>query len=167
MKEPPFICRLLIWALVGALLICRVEARDLTLPDLKLTPGVTVQISLKKLCATKWGRDARKVTPKMKREVFARYGLKGNTDKACKRDANGRRCEIDHAISRELAGADDVDNLWPEPYGTKPWNASRKDRVENRLNREVCAGNISLAQAQKEIKTDYRIPYRRYFGEPK
>jgi hypothetical protein len=60
------------------------------------------------------------VTAAMKRKVFARYGLKGNTDRACKRDAHGRRCEIDHSISRELGGADDVDNLWPQPYGTQP-----------------------------------------------
>lgn len=143
------------------------SARDLILPDPDLTPGVAVEITTKELCSKKWGRDARHVTAAMKREVFARYGLRGNTDKACKRDAHGRRCEIDHLISRELGGADDVDNLWPQPYGGKPWNATRKDRVENRLHKEVCAGNITLEQARKEIRADYRIPYRRYFGNPK
>jgi hypothetical protein len=143
------------------------HARDLTLPDPVLTPGASVEMSVKALCAKKWGRDARHVTAAMKAEVFARYGLSGNADKACKRDAHGRRCEVDHLISRELGGADDVDNLWPEPYGGKPWNATRKDRVENRLHKEVCAGNITLEQARDEIKTDYRVPYRRYFGEPK
>jgi hypothetical protein len=30
----------------------------------------------------------------------------------------------------------------------------------------VCAGRLSLARAQKEIRADWRVPYRRYFGEP-
>jgi hypothetical protein len=50
---------------------------------------------------------------------------------------HGRRCEIDHLISRELGGADDVKNFWPQPYGTHAWNAVLKDRVENRLHKEV------------------------------
>lgn len=143
------------------------QAADLTLPDPALTPGVArTDITQENICATKWGKDARHVTAAMKREVFARYGLKGNADPACKRDNHGRRCEIDHCISRELGGADLPANLWPQPYGGKPWNATRKDRVENRLHVEVCAGNITLDQAQKEICEDYRVPYIRYFGEP-
>jgi hypothetical protein len=70
------------------------------------------------ICAKSWGRDARHVMAKMERKVFERYGLTGNADKACKRDAHGRRCEIDHLVSRELGGADDVLNLWPQPYGS-------------------------------------------------
>jgi hypothetical protein len=141
-------------------------AIDLTLSKRSLTPGVAVHLTVKQICRKKWGIDARHVTAAMKRTAFTRYGLKGNADKACKPDQHGRRCEIDHLISRELGGADHVDNLWPQPYGTRPWNAARKDRVENRLHKEVCAGRISLKQAQREIKTDYRIPYRRYFGRP-
>ncbi len=142
------------------------EAADLTLPDPELTPGVSVRITVRALCHKKWGRDARHVTAAMKRSVFKKYGLSGNDDPACLTDAHGRHCEIDHLISRELGGADVVKNLWPQPYGSQPYNAVRKDRVENRLHKEVCAGRISLRRAQHEIKTDYRIPYRRYFGEP-
>lgn len=143
------------------------QARDLTLPDPSITtgavrPGMTKAV----ICRTKWGKDARHVSSAMKSEVFQAYGLTGNDDAACVADKNGRRCEIDHLISRELGGADEVKNLWPEPYGTTPWNAARKDRVENRLHKEVCAGHISLAAARREIKIDWRVPYRRYFGEP-
>jgi hypothetical protein len=35
-----------------------------------------------------------------------------------------------------------------------------------RLHKEVCAKIISLTKARPEIKTDWRIPCRRYFGEP-
>jgi hypothetical protein len=142
-------------------------AVDLILPDSTLTPGVArADLSTAVICTTKWGKDARHVTAAMKREVFARYGLSGNSDPACIRDAHGRRCEIDHCVSRELGGADAVDNLWPQPYGGQPWNAVRKDRVENRLHKEVCAGALPLEQAQREVCEDYRVPYIRYFGQP-
>ena len=141
-------------------------ANDLILADPALTPGVARHLSRKAICSTKWGKDARHVTEAMKRDVFAKYGLSGNDDPACVADSRGRHCEIDHLISRELGGADDEANLWPEPYGTEPWNAARKDRVENRLHKELCAGNISLSAAQLEIKTDWRVPYKRYFGSP-
>lgn len=126
---------------------------DLFIPDPAMTPGIATSASVDQVCGTKWGSDRRHVSAAMRREVFARYP-------AC------RRCEIDHLIPRELGGADDIKNLWPQPYGGL-WNVAMKDRVEARLHREVCSGTISLEHAQNEIRLDWRIPYRRYFGEPK
>lgn len=152
-----------------ALACVSASARDLTLPDPDLTPGVArSDIDQDNICKTKWGKDARHVTAAMKKQVFASYGLKGNGDasQGCRKDKSGRRYEIDHLISRELGGQDDVNNLWPQCYSGAD-NATRKDRLENRLHKEVCAGNITLEDAQQEIRTDWRVPYRRYFGEPK
>lgn len=155
---------------IGRLLIspaAAAELRDLTLPDPKLTPGVSTLITVKKLCSKRFRtRDVRNVTKADRAKTFARYDLSGNDDPSCVPDAHGRRCEIDHLISLELGGDNHFLNYWPQPFGTQPWNAVRKDRVENRLHKEVCAGRISLDQAQYEIRTDYRIPYIRYFGEP-
>lgn len=153
--------------LLLALLNASANARDLTLPDPILTPGATVDISVEDICSRKWGKDARFVTKSMKVEVFRLYGMSGNGDESCEPDTKGRRCEIDHLISRELGGADHVLNLWPQPYGTSPWNATRKDRVENRLHKELCMGKTTLTEARWWISTDYRVPYVRYFGQPK
>jgi hypothetical protein len=61
----------------------------------------------------------------------------------------------DHLISLELGGdPTDPRNLWPEPYP----RASQVDRVENELNAQVCAGGLSLAEAQRResaLKHDY------------
>jgi hypothetical protein len=132
-----------------------------SLPNGKLTPGKARSLSVSAICKTKWGKDARHVTAAMKKTVFQEYGLTGNTDPFCK----PKGCEIDHLISRELGGADDVANLWPQSY-SGPWNAHMKDRVENRLHKEVCAGTISLKTAQHDISTDWTVPYRKYFGTP-
>lgn len=142
-----------------------IVAADHTLPDLALTPGVArSDLTVAEICATKWGLDKRAVTAAMKREVFASYGFSGNDDPRCVADAHGQRCEIDHLISRELGGADDVKNLWPEPYGG-PWNAHMKDRLENALHREVCAGTTSLEDARSAIAEDWTKAYRARFKD--
>jgi hypothetical protein len=139
------------------------------LPNHLVTPGVArTDLTLKKICTTKWGKDARHVTAAMKKQVFSAYGLSGNTDPACIPDARGRHCEIDHLISRELGGADDVRNLWPQPYGSQPWNAVRKDCVETRLHKEICAKNpaMTLKQAQDAIRSDWTAAYLRFYDPP-
>jgi hypothetical protein len=155
---------------IVALLFSGVTAgADDFLPDLSKTPGsFRHELTLKQICTTKWGKDARHVTDAMKREVFQSYGLSGNSDPWCSpHPASKRRCEVDHLISRELGGADAVSNLWPQRYDPSvKWNATMKDRVDNRLAKEACAGRISLEQARDEITTDWRVPYRRYFGNP-
>ena len=46
----------------------------------------------------------------------------------------------------------DPKNLWPEPFQTSipDGGAHAKDKVENYLHAEVCAGSLTLEQAQKE-----------------
>ena len=84
------------------------------LPDLSKTPGVVRSgLSKAKICTIKWGKDERHVTASMKRQVFELYGYSGYDDSRCV-PAGKRTCEIDHLISRELGGADDVNNLWPQ-----------------------------------------------------
>lgn len=136
-----------------------------TMPRRELTPGETTDLSTSEVCSKKWGKDERHVTAEMKAEAFHRYGFTGNTDPKCIPDAHGKRCEIDHLISRELGGADTGPNIWPEPYGG-PYNAHDKDRVENRLHVEVCDGRLTLLQAQTMIRADWQQAYRSYFGVP-
>jgi hypothetical protein len=159
--------RLLATAMIAALLPKAAWAADLVLPNSKFTPGLSrTDLSLETICDTKWGRDERHVTAKMKQDVFQEYGLTGNDDPACVPDASGRHCEIDHLVSRELGGADDETNLWPQPYGTQPWNAARKDRLENRLHKAICTEHLPVECARKLLISDWRIAYRFYFGDP-
>ena len=60
--------------------------------------------------------------------------------------------EYDHFVPLELGGAvNDPRNLWPEP-GASP---NPKDAVEDALNRKVCDGQMTLAQAQRAITTNW------------
>lgn len=135
-------------------------------PDLNKTPGVVRSgLTKEKICTIKWGKDERHVTAAMKRQVFELYGYSGYDDPHCV-PAGRRTCEIDHLISRELGGADVVENLWPQAYGTSPWNAVLKDKLENRLHKEVCANKLSLSKARSMLVNDWREAYKQYYGSP-
>lgn len=143
------------------------------LPDDKATPGVVALTDQKKICAVKWGKDERAVTAKMKAEVYATYGAKPNAG-ICKpvphKTKKGKMltpvsgCEVDHRISREIGGADDVRNLWIQPYLTPDQpGAYEKDALENYLHRQVCtAKTMTLDQAQTVLKGDWYAAYRKY-----
>lgn len=154
----------ILWICIIALVLVGVRAFAGPLPDPSLTPGVARDLTLEQVCTTQWGKDKRLVSSKMKQQVFARYGYTGNDDPRCIPDPHGRKCEIDHDISRELAGADDLDNLWPQSYGG-PCNATHKDHLENVLHAKVCAGELGLAEAQDAIRTNWIEAFSRYVDE--
>ena len=116
------------------------------------TPGVTRTLTRAAVCRTRWGVDRRHVTLSMRKQVFAAYGIPWSEH---------AQYEVDHLVPRELGGADDVANLWPQPW-EGALNARMKARLENRLHRLVCAGTVSLSSAQQRIRTDWIAAYRRY-----
>jgi hypothetical protein len=138
------------------------------LPNPRLTPGAVRIKSKSIVCSTKWGKDERHVTQKMKDEVFRLYGTsqgKGVCAFKTRATQAGRKikegCEIDHNISRELGGADVVSNLWAQPYTQHP-GAREKDHLENVLHKMVCEGDITLERAQREIAHNWYKAYKRY-----
>jgi hypothetical protein len=93
-----------------------------------------------------------------KHEVFIRYGMESEFQN------NRGAYEVDHLISLELGGTNDIRNLWPEPYGephgTTP-AARQKDVVETNLHHRVCKGEITLAEARRIITGDWCAEYKR------
>jgi len=134
-------------------------ARDL--PDPVRTPGatnpdVTQDTIHQTICVSKWTdiiRPPTSYTNDLKRTQIKEYNYK---------DKNPASYEEDHLISLQLGGhPTDAQNLWPEPYNTR-CGARIKDVVETRLKRMVCAGKISLANAQKAIATNWIAAYKTY-----
>jgi len=130
-------------------------------PDAAITPGATnpdiTQANIgETICNPHWStkrvRPPQEYTSQLKREQL------GGRDRA---DTDPRDYEEDHLIPLELGGNPrDPKNLWPEPYAASvaDGGARYKDRVENYLHDQVCAGNISLAAAQQRIANDwYRV----------
>ncbi len=126
------------------------------LPDAIVTPG-KVRTSVASEVCSETTKQFRNTTEAMKRSVYAAYGV--DKHKVLASDgwhgiAKPPLYEIDHLISLELGGADDVANLWPQPMYEHP-GAKEKDKLENELHRKVCAGEITLAEAQAGIATDW------------
>jgi len=124
--------------------------------DPKLTPG-TVDLKGTKgnVCTVGYTKTVRNVPQSLKRKVFELYNIDPKSDKF----------EVDHLISLELGGSNDITNLWPQSYTTFPWNARDKDALENKLHKMVCKGEISLTDAQNEISSDWTKAYLKYMNK--
>ncbi|HEX4113615.1 MAG TPA: hypothetical protein VH020_13865 [Stellaceae bacterium] len=132
----------------------RAAAAVAALPDPALTPGAVATRDVVRICAPGYARAARHTSEALKVAIYAAYKMAPQTG----------HYVIDHLIPLELGGADVAANLWPENEQTHGGNARDKDRLENFLHREVCAGRISLRQAQGEIAGNWRAAYRKYLG---
>ena len=125
------------------------------LPDPTLTPGaVQPGMAASNLCPVAHTPTLRNVTQAKKKAVYAEYGMIPHQGECAPAG-----CEVDHLISLEIGGSNDIHNLWPEPYGGTRWNAHVKDAYENFLHAQVCAGTITLGDAQKEISTNWIVGY--------
>jgi len=60
----------------------------------------------------------------------------------------------------ELAGSNDIANLWPEAAEPLP-GFHEKNQVENYLHDQACAGKLSLSDAQHAIATNWVEVYQR------
>ncbi len=123
------------------------------LPDPKMTPGDTLDVTKDDICVPGYSKHVRDVPIEVKRQVYAAYGIPSHRP---------HEYEVDHLISLELGGSNSARNLWPQSYLTKPWNAHVKDALENRLHALVCSGQLDLKTAQHAIATDWIAAYKQY-----
>jgi hypothetical protein len=147
-------------AAAGLILTARFAAAS-NLPDPNLTPGVArPDVTAADLCPIAHTPGLRNVPQSEKMAVYRAYGILPHQGYC----AVEQGCEVDHLISLEIGGANDQANLWPQPYSGTVWNAHVKDKLENRLHALVCAGTISLEEAQHAIATDWIAAYKHYIG---
>ena len=97
----------------------------------------------------------RNVPDSEKHQVEVEYGM---TPKPY-----GRTIEIDHIISLEIGGSNDIANLYPEP-GSGPASYHVKDKLENKLHKLVCDGSMTLHAAQVGIARNWETLYKTVFG---
>jgi hypothetical protein len=105
-----------------------------------LNPDVTQANIASTICLHGWTKTIRpptSYTNALKQKQMREYGVGGSMSDY----------QEDHLISLELGGhPTDPRNLWPEPYP----RASEVDSIENELNGKVCAGELSLDDAQRK-----------------
>lgn len=150
--------------IVGLLAATPVKSEVLLEQDHNLTPGHVLTYDIRKICSSGYTKTVRKVTESDKKRVFELYNIPKE---------QWHNYVIDHLISLQLGGSNDVDNLWPEPkreylktISTTETNEidddRDKDRLEGHLNTLVCSGKLDLDEAQKAIASDWVKAYQVY-----
>lgn len=120
--------------------------KNQNLPDSDCTPGaVFSEATRDKICVKGYTQTVRNVPASVKNAVYAEYGISSHVT---------GEYEVDHLVSLELGGSNDIANLWPEPADPRP-GFHEKDKVENYLNHQVCSGQMDLATAQQIISSDW------------
>ncbi len=126
------------------------------LPDPDCTPGaVFSDVTKDQVCVAGYSSKVRNVPDSEKNQVFKEYGIKTHS---------AGQYEVDHLISLELGGSNDIANLWPEPAEPRP-GFHEKDKVENYLHKQVCDGAMTLQEAQTQIATNWMGVYNSMPGK--
>ena len=130
------------------------EAELGPIPDKNLTPGATLPVTTAQICHLGDSGETRMIPASVRQRVLQEYQTP---------ESHAAEYEVDFLITPGLGGADDIRNLWPEPYTSTVWNAHVKDALEDRLHDMVCAGQLDLSTAQHDIATDWISAYKKYF----
>lgn len=112
------------------------------LPNPKLTPGAIRTTDTKQICSTTT-KQFRHTSEAVKKAVCREYHVS-----PCPVEG---KMEIDHLVPLELGGADVQQNLWVQ---FAP-DFREKDKLENSLHRQVCAGKLLIVYAQNCIRKDW------------
>src|SRR5262249_54132096 len=131
----------------------RAQEAGSDLPNPQLTPGDSVNVSAADICKPNYKNRRSKVSAALKSQVFARYRLNGYD--------LGYNVEL--LIPASLGGSNSITNLWPQRLSAE-WSWQRKNRLEHRLRKLVCNGELDLKQAQREISTNWIDAYKKYIG---
>jgi len=135
----------------------RAQQRASHLPNPKLTPGATVKVSKDALCGSWYDTADGSIPISLKVKVFDLYGIR--TEKSTP-------LNVDHLIPVGLGGSNSIENLWPQPLSGE-WSYQQKNKLERRLRKMVCKGELDLEKAQQEISTDWVSAYKKYIEAPR
>ena len=126
------------------------------LPDRRCSPGADFSgLTRAVICSAAFRTSAVRNVPQSEKYAVEReYGMAARS--------YGRTIEIDHIVSLELGGSNDIANLFPEP-GAGAASYHVKDKLENRLHAMVCSGQITLVAARTGIARNWETLYRRVF----
>jgi hypothetical protein len=126
-------------------------------PDRRCSPGAYYsKLTRSVICLPSLTTSSiRNVPSSQKHAVEVEYGMKPKSF--------GSTPEIDHIVSLELGGSNDIANLFPETANAHP-GFHVKDKLENKLHDMVCAGQMTLKTAQQQIAANSQALYAKVFG---
>jgi hypothetical protein len=146
------------------LLVKRTRIAGCTLgatPDRRCSPGAYYSgLTRAVICSPSFRTGTvRNVPESEKLAVEREYGLVAPKH-------YGRTLEIDHIVSLELGGSNDIANLYPEEakFQSHAPGYHVKDKLENKLHDLVCADSMSISSVQRQIASNWQVLYKKVFG---
>ena len=116
------------------------------IPDPKLTPGTLCTESDPNFDGYRYPEHVphcrRNVTQEMKKQIGREYGVAVS---------DFSKYEFDHYLPLGIGGSSSLSNLWPQ----RKDQADEKDVLEDKVFHELSDGDITQAEAVKEIR-DWR-----------
>lgn len=125
------------------------------LQDTACTPGAILTTDVSVICTPGYTKTVRDVSDATRKKVFAQYGIPYSEHD---------NYEVDHLISLELGGSNDISNLWPENSKIE-YGSHFKDKFENYLHTQICNGKMTVQEAQKQISEDWLKYYQGYINQ--
>ena len=126
-------------------------------PDRRCSPGAySSKLTKPVICSASFHTSAIRNVPQSKKyAVEAEYGMA--------QKSYGSALEIDHIVSLELGGSNDIANLFPERASPAP-GYHVKDKLENKLHSLVCSGSMTLGSARVGIASNWQSLYGKVYG---
>ena len=130
------------------------------LPDRRCSPGAYYsKLTKRVICSSSFRTSSVRHVPESEKFAVEReYGLVAKH--------YGQTLEIDHIVSLELGGSNDIANLYPEK-AVLPGHAPGfrvKDKLENKLHALVCAGQMTLRAARQQVASNWERLYKKVYG---
>jgi hypothetical protein len=126
-------------------------------PDRRCSPGAYAsRLTEAVICAPSFKTGSVRTVPDSeKHDVETEYGMTPR--------AYGKTLEIDHIVSLELGGSNNIANLFPEQHDIAP-GYKIKDKLENKLHNLVCTQHtMTLQHARTAIATNWAL-YKQVYG---
>ena len=118
------------------------------LPDAKLTPGDTFDVTAEDVCVPGYAKKVRSVPAWLKRQAYAEYGIT---------QYETGDYEVDHLIPLSLGGSNSIRNLWPQ--STKTLEVHRATPASSRVTSEEKVRPDSILSTVKVFIFSYFIHF--------
>jgi hypothetical protein len=120
------------------------------MPDPGLTPGQTVPGNALPPNAEALAAAPAPINAEVRAAVLQTYHIP---------DADAERQVLTYLIPPSLNGADSAANVFP----VTPWFADLKRRLDRQLTQKVIRGEVTLAAAQAELKSNWVAAAHRHY----